>query len=151
MFWDSGDLRIWFLSWDPGDPGSRCFISLQDPGDLGSWIFGVFLGPWDLVSWIFVSSWDPGDPGSWLGNFCMRSRISWILARWFSHEILQMLDLEILLCHWILWILDPVFARGTCLPISFMWIPLITEAEWIFVNVSLIQLKTTAPLICMVL
>ena len=78
---------------DPGDPGSWCFISLRDPGDLGSWTFGVSLDPGDPVSWIFVSARDPGDPGSWLGSFCVRSWRSWILARWFSREILQILDL----------------------------------------------------------
>ena len=96
--WDPGDLRIWFLSLDPGDPGSWCFISLRDPGDLGSW------GSWILMfhfiagsrrSWILNVWCVAGSLGSCILNFCFSagSWRSWILTRQFLREILEILDL----------------------------------------------------------
>ena len=79
---------------------------------LGSWIlnFRFIVGSWrSCILFCFVIA-----VGSWRSltlNFCfvVRPWRSWILAKWFCRVTLEVLDLDILFRHRILWILDPDF------------------------------------------
>ena len=70
------------------------FVSWWNPGYLGSWFFDLRL--------------DLGDPGSFF-CFVLGSWESWILIYWSCSDILLILDLDILCCGRILWILDHDF------------------------------------------
>ena len=82
-------------------------FSLWDPKDTKLCFYvGRSCRSWILNFCCVARSWRP-----WILFFCcaVGSQWSWILAKHFWREILQILDLKILFCGRILWILNPVF------------------------------------------
>ena len=63
----------------------------------GSWTLRICFAVRSCRSWILIF------------HFAVVSCGSWIFEDLFCREILQILDLEISVCHRILWILDPIF------------------------------------------
>ena len=101
----------------PGIPGhgsarsceSWIFKVISVVGTRGFWIKNCFIvGPWR--SWIFICC-SSGSWRSWIINFCIVviSWRSWIWAKRFRREIMLILDIGILFCRRILWIVDPYF------------------------------------------
>ena len=102
----SVDLLLWafILLWDPADHGSLKFDlswDPDDPGSWGSWIlnFSFIMGSWG--SWILIFVLAVRSWRFWILCFCfvVRSWRSWILTKWFSHRIMQILDLGTLVSH----------------------------------------------------
>ena len=114
-------LTIGILLWHPVNLGpwtsfcSKILLILDFQSLFCHEVFGIldpkFLVHLGILKILKLDFFVPGYSGSWILNFCfgVGSWVSWILTKRLCHEILLILDLEILFCRRILWILDPEF------------------------------------------